>query len=86
MVSKKHASLKRSKGRPQTASSARRKTPKPEWDSTTQDHSVFRYSKEEMLRRKDLYTSKHQVRAQDDAMRAVTIGTCAHPQRRNVLT
>ena len=41
--------------------SARRRRPKPAWDNTVQDHSQYRFSRDEMERRKELFTSRHQM-------------------------
>ena len=56
---KKTSSSKSSKAA--APSSARGRRPRPAWDNTNQDHSQFRFSKDEMERRKDMFTSRHQM-------------------------
>ncbi|QDZ18876.1 hypothetical protein A3770_02p13940 [Chloropicon primus] len=64
MVSKKKGSSGRQgKGSGGTGipTSARRRRPKPAWDNTVHDLGQFKLSKDEQERRKDLFTSRHQM-------------------------
>ena len=52
---------KKTSGSRAAPGSARKCKPRPAWDPYTQDHSQFKLSRDEVERRRDLYTSRHQM-------------------------